>query len=451
MSRSALGRSLLVAGLLCGAAGLEACSQAAGAPAPPLAALPPTEAGPLLIPAPATDQLPPAPPPRLLQVSNGGDAYAFADRAYAMDAAFADSPPDYDFDDDGASPWVWVADDGSQCVAEFTSGGGWRYYYYDPGADQPFFIEDAQYGYGFEGGGLAVIYDHDGRELPAQSDATRDEIAGQFLARATLLRQASDHDPHRAVAAADWTAHHDVISAPRQTWTQAAASVPAWQAYQAQHQAADDAHWSGERVRREAWAARVDISLGDPARGQAEWQAAQTVAVGGPAPAWSGWRAPPPPVGAVRPASGPPGFLVHNDTPSSTDRSSDDGHGPSAPTAGLPHGQLAAPRGPAAPAVQSSVAQAQTGRVEESRTDHAVPAEAYASPASAQAPIPRRFDQPSHAFQPRPPPGSTLPPTAHAPPPARMVRPHAGQPPAVRAPSHAPPGAAPPDHPPKPS
>jgi hypothetical protein len=286
--------SLLAAGLLCGAAALQACDRTAAAPPPPLAALAPTVDGPSLIPAPTAEQLPPAPPPPLQRASYSGDDYAFADRAYAMDAAFADSPPDYDFEDDGASPWVWVANDGSECVAEFTPEG-WRYYYYDPGADGPFFIEDAEYGYGFQGGGLVVVYDHDGRELPTGFDPGRDEIAGQYLARAALLRQAGMHDPHRAVTAADWASHRDVISASRQNWTRAATSVPAWQAYHAQHQAADDAHWSDERVRREAWAARVDASAGDTGRAQAEWRAAQSTALAGSggSSSWSGWRAGP--------------------------------------------------------------------------------------------------------------------------------------------------------------
>jgi len=378
MRRLDLQRSILVAGLLCGAAWLAACNGAASPPAPPLAALPPTTAAPLLIPAPALGQLPPAPPPPLLQASYAGDDYAFAERAYAMDTAFADSPPDYDFDDDGASPWVWVADDGSECVAEFTPDG-WRYYYYDPNADQPFFIEDPQYGYGFENGGLVVIYDHYGREAPAGSYPAQDEIAGQYLARATVLRQAAAHDPHRAVAAADWESHRDVISAQRQSWAQAAAAVPAWQAYHAQHAAADDAHWSGEQLRREAWAARVDASLGDQGRSQAEWRAAQSTAqaAGGASPAWSGWRAPPPQLATAGPASQSPAALAHNDTPAAADRPGYASHGLFAPTA-------AAPRGPA---LASAVPHSRTVPVAQPRTEHAVAAETFATPASARAPL----------------------------------------------------------------
>jgi hypothetical protein len=304
MRKAVFGRSLLAASLLCGAALLQACNQGAGAPPPPLAALPPTtQPAPSLIPGPLADQLPAAPPPRLLQVSNPDDAYAFADRAYAMDAAFADSPPDYDFEDDGATPWVWVANDGSQCVAEYTPAG-WRYYYYDPGDTEPFFIADPEYGYGFEGGALVVVYDHYGRAVPPNADARRDEVAGQYLARAALLRTAAARDPHRAVAASDWTSQRTVISGQQRTWSQAQTSNPAWQAFHAQHAAADTAHWSAERTRREAWAARVDASLGDRGRAQAEWRAAgqnaslAAASSGRRAPAWAGWRGPPPGIGA---------------------------------------------------------------------------------------------------------------------------------------------------------
>jgi hypothetical protein len=286
MRKAVLGRSLLVAGLLCGAAGLQACNQSAVPPTAPLAALPPTtQPAPSLIPGPLADQLTSAPSPRLLQVSNPDEAYAFADRAYAMDAAFADSPPDYDFEDDGASPWVWVANDGSQCVAEYTPAG-WRYYYYDPGQAEPFFIADPEYGYGYEGGALVVIYDHYGRAVPP-GDVAQDHVAGQYLARAALLRTAAAHDPHRAVAASDWASQRTVITGQQRTWSIAQTSNPAWRAFHDQHAAEDAGHWNAERTRREAWAARVDANLGNPGRAQAEWRAAgqtATMADAGGAP-----------------------------------------------------------------------------------------------------------------------------------------------------------------------
>jgi hypothetical protein len=305
MRRKLLGRSMLAMGLLCGAAALNACGPASGgAPPPPLAALPPTQTGPALAMALDANQLPPAPPPRLAHVASYGDGYAFVDRAYAMDVAFADSPPDYDFYDDGASPWVWVADDGSQCIAEL-SPIGWRYYYYEPGVSEPFYIEDPEYAYGFEGGALVVVYDHYGRQFGSGAMPGQDAIAGQFLARATSLRQAAAHDPHRAVTVADWTAHRDVLTSPRNAWARVSTDTPAWSAYRADHAQMTEAHWNDERLRREAWAARVDAGAGDPRRAAAEWRtaAAQAQRVanasGRPAPTWAGWRGRPPPVGST--------------------------------------------------------------------------------------------------------------------------------------------------------
>ena len=423
MRKFVLGHSLLVAGLLCGAAGLQACERAGGAPPAPLAALPPTMgAGSSLIPAPTVDQLPPAPPPRLLQTSYAGDGYAFADRAYSMDEAFADSPPDYDFDGDGASPWVWVADDGSERVAEYTSGGGWRYYYYDPGVDQPFFIEDADYGYGFEGGGLVVVYDQYGREAPSAFAAGRDEIAGRYLARATLLRVGAGQFPHQPIAAADWASNRDAIGARRQSWTQAAASVPAWQAYRAQHQAADDAHWNSEQVRRQAWAARVDISLGDPGRAQAEWRAAQSrdVAAGSNGP--SNWSAAPPPITPRGPATPAPAQLAHNDAPTQADRTAHAGHDQAVTPFVAPHGPSASSPGPLADVRGAAHPRMTTVQTEPPRTAHAVPADTFATPAAARAPETRRAPHAPPADlstrAPRPPAAAAFQaaPTPHSPP-----------------------------------
>lgn len=128
--------------LLAGAA-LVACRQGGGSSQPPSSALPldNTASAAPLTDAPAASALPPAPAAPVASVSDPSQSYQYADLAWAMSDAFGDSPPDYAFDDGGVTPWVWTASDNSICIAEAIAGGE-RYYYYRPGADQPFYILD---------------------------------------------------------------------------------------------------------------------------------------------------------------------------------------------------------------------------------------------------------------------------------------------------------------------
>src|ERR1700722_13015467 len=123
--------------------GLAACQQQSAAPpaanatAPaPLAAIPlAMTAAPTIAPAPAANALPPARPANVGRLADSRQAYAFADRAAAMNAGFGDAPPDYTFDYGGGErPWVWRADDRSTRIAEPLQGGGDRSYYYEAGA-----------------------------------------------------------------------------------------------------------------------------------------------------------------------------------------------------------------------------------------------------------------------------------------------------------------------------
>jgi hypothetical protein len=146
------GASRLAAAFVLASIGLAGCNQNAsngavnGAPSP-LAALPMTNdvAAPIE-PAPPASALPAAPPARLGSLSNPSDRYAFADRAYAANSGFGNAPPDYTFQYSGGErPWVWRGDDQSTRVAEPLPGGGYRYYYYDPGASEPYLVRDPDY------------------------------------------------------------------------------------------------------------------------------------------------------------------------------------------------------------------------------------------------------------------------------------------------------------------
>jgi hypothetical protein len=265
----------LVAGL-----GLAACQKST----PQVAALPlDTAAAAPLGEAPPPGGLPPAPPARIGTLADYHDAYAYPDRAWGMSGAFGDSPPDYAFYDDGVTPWVWVADDDSECLAEPVPGGE-RYYYFEPGVYTPFYVQDPSYGYGFANGQLVAIYERGGREVAPAADPTAAAIAGQYLARGRLLRQAASSQPHQAVAAANWSARRGLIAAEHTAFARNATRDPAWRAYHTQHLAQDQGRFAAEAARRETWAAQSDKRIGEPARAQREQRQAQSFSrAGGPA------------------------------------------------------------------------------------------------------------------------------------------------------------------------
>lgn len=268
--------ALMTAAAIAAGAGLAACQRNQ----PQVAALPlDTGAAQPLGEAPPPGGLPPAPPAPIATLADYHDAYAFPDRAWGMSWAFGNSPPDYGFYDDGVSPWVWVADDDSECLAEPVPGGE-RYYYFEPGAYTPFYVQDPSYGYGFENGQLAAIYARDGREIAPAQDPTAAATAGRYLARGRTLRQAAATQPHQAVAAANWNARRGLIAAERNSFSRGAAQNPAWLAYHSQHAPQDQDRFAAEAARRENWAAQTDTRLGEASRASREQRLAQSIGQG---------------------------------------------------------------------------------------------------------------------------------------------------------------------------
>ena len=263
--------------LLAGAAVLALCGCSKAGGDQPSNALAPVAQGAPIVDAPPADSLPPAEAVPVSEVTDPEAAYAFPDRAYEMSDMFGDAPPDYVYDYDGYQPWVWISDDGSECVAEAVPGGE-RYYYYEAGADAPFFIQDPTYGYGFDGGRLVAVYDRSGRVLPVGGNQTRAQIAGRYLTRARALYDASRHDTHLPVAQSNWMARRDTISAQRQTWQRQISADPNWRSFHAQNAPTVEAHWQGEKVQRLKWAAHVDEGMQNQALAARERQQAQTVA-----------------------------------------------------------------------------------------------------------------------------------------------------------------------------
>jgi hypothetical protein len=200
--------------------------------------------------APSVDALPAARDVSVVRVANPDDEYAYLDDAYYQSDAFEDAPPDYAFDYDGVRPWVWRSANNALEFAE-PLGGGYRYYYYQPGAAYPYLVRDNGYAYGYDRGQLAVIYDSSGRALSAADMAARRDYAGRYLARADALYQASRTAQRQAVVASHWAAGRAEIAAQRAQWSAERSRQNAWRDYNAAHAPQQVAAWQDERARRQ--------------------------------------------------------------------------------------------------------------------------------------------------------------------------------------------------------
>ena len=101
-----------------------------------------------------------------------------------------DAPPDYAFDYDGVEPWAWETADRYDIYAE-PIDDGWRYYYYAPGAIEPFLVRDPAYSYGYRNGRVVAVYGGDGRYLDRVAALRQAEAAARYFARAGALRAAA--------------------------------------------------------------------------------------------------------------------------------------------------------------------------------------------------------------------------------------------------------------------
>ena len=215
---------------------------------PPPGALPPTDAnGVPLAATPAA--LPQAPPAPLAYATAPRVRYRYIDRARALNGAFVDSPPDYAVDYDGGQPWYWRARDGSVRVVEHTDGGD-RYYYYDPGSDEPYLVRDPRYTYGYDQGRLAVVYDSSGRILPEAEAAAQAEYAGRYLYRARQLAEVRRRDRHQAAAMATGRRVVTPSSRPNASGSRTSNATPSGATWHDQNQAVYAQSYDQERAMR---------------------------------------------------------------------------------------------------------------------------------------------------------------------------------------------------------
>ncbi|WEK41812.1 MAG: hypothetical protein P0Y64_10365 [Candidatus Sphingomonas colombiensis] len=257
-------------------------NQSAAAALPDLpATLPMTDAPAAPITAaPRVAALPEAPPIRTVRVRDPGSGagYAYADAAYRFSDALGEAPPDYGFDYEGVQPWAWQGYDDSVVFAEPVSGG-YRTYYYRPGADQPYFVRDPYYSYGYDDGQLAVVYAADGAIVPWADYGPQVIYASRYLVRGRDLWRAS-REQRIPISAGSWNNQRGGWFGAQQQWGAVRARQPIWASY-AQTDAPAQSHWQAEQVRRAAdtnrfaeWQAQGFRSAPPPRAIPTQWQQA---------------------------------------------------------------------------------------------------------------------------------------------------------------------------------
>jgi len=212
-------------------------------------------------PGPAADELPFAAPAPVGYIADPSDAYAWPERAYAVNYAFADYPPDYAWFYDDIEYWVWTT--GDRWVLEIEPlRVGYRRYYYSPWYDEPYFILDDGWGYGFDRGVLVLVIDPSGRSMGPDFVRARSDWAGRYLLRAQELRrarlQAARSDQLWRIDEDRWRARRDGLVRDPARLERAALRQADWRAYRDRSGLAEQRFFAAERDRRAARGDRVN-------------------------------------------------------------------------------------------------------------------------------------------------------------------------------------------------
>ena len=164
--------------------------------------------------APAFGALPPAEPMPVYYAPEPV-AYDYWNDAYDMNQTYYNQPPTY-FNYAGATPLVWGQPQQQSLGGSLTNmvisrivealvGGGQREYFYQPGADYPYFIRDPQYAYAVDDGRLVALYDPYGRLLPEPMLIQQAPVASRYFLRADDLRDAALVAAMQPLAPEVWT------------------------------------------------------------------------------------------------------------------------------------------------------------------------------------------------------------------------------------------------------
>ncbi len=165
--------------------------------------------------APLVEQLPATEPIAYAQPQGASD-YAWIDRADMFAETLGEAPPDYGFAyEDGVTPWAWQSSDDYLRYAE-PIDGGYRYYYYEPGAASPWLVSDPWYSYGYRDERLVAVYDRGGRALPWREARARDAYAARYYARARDMRRVARARDRERIEARQWAAQRAAIRPSRE-------------------------------------------------------------------------------------------------------------------------------------------------------------------------------------------------------------------------------------------
>lgn len=191
--------------------------------------------------------------------------YSYAERAYALDRAFYDAPPDYGFSYAEADPWAWRSMDGYEMYAE-PIDDGYLYYYYEPGADYPFFVRSPHYSYGYDPGGIVtVVYSSSGVIVPYAYRDRRFDYADRYWKRARDLRVAA-YRHHEPIVRETWIQRRPAFIASQRTWMKAAVERPEWRRYRERDRDREIRRFDKERERRVEIARRFGHGDARPVR-----------------------------------------------------------------------------------------------------------------------------------------------------------------------------------------
>jgi hypothetical protein len=190
-------------------------------------------------------------------------AYPYAERAYSLDRAFYQAPPDYGFAYADEQPWAWQAADDSLMFAE-PYDGGYRAYYYQPGAAYPYFVRDPNYGYALgQNGVLLALFDAAGALLSGDSYGRYAPAARDYWSRGYDLHSAYGRSPRYPVDPAVWSQRAPQLRQFQQPWISAPDRQPAWRQWRT---AAGPAALQDYDVQHGARAAAVDPGRRDNGR-----------------------------------------------------------------------------------------------------------------------------------------------------------------------------------------
>jgi hypothetical protein len=185
------------------------------------------------------------------RVSNPNDYYAWADDAWGYYDALDYAPPDYGFYYDDVEPWAWQGYDDSLMFVEPLLSG-FRYYFYRPGDEYPYFVRDPEWAYGYDDGRLAIVYDAYGNVIPYDDwyDGPYIDYASRYYDRGYRLYEASFQ--RQPVFATTWYQVQPVYSVASMDWTQDLWQQPQWLSYHERTFAPRERYWDPERERRQA-------------------------------------------------------------------------------------------------------------------------------------------------------------------------------------------------------